>query len=208
MRAPKFISIEGIEGAGKSTIIKYVADLLQTENIEYTMTREPGGPPIAEQIREVLLKQYSATMDSKAELLLMFAGRVQNVEEIILPALEQGRWVVSDRYIDASYAYQGGGRGIATPHIDALVEWLVPNCLPDLTLLLDLPVELGFERVAESRDSKDRIELETLEFFQRVRATYLARAECHSQRIHLIDASKPLDDVKAQVKHSIATLLP
>jgi dTMP kinase len=197
----KFITIEGTEGAGKSTAINYLRHLLADLTCEVVFTREPGGTGLAEEIRKVLLYPSSnEKMNPETELLLMFAGRAQHINHCILPALQAGKWVVSDRYVDASYAYQGGGRGMSMHAIQALDKMVVGEHYPDLTLLLDVPAEMGFMRTEKRSAPRDRIEQEKLDFFVRVRNTYLERAEKDPARIKVIDASKPLDSVQAQIR--------
>lgn len=200
----KFISIEGTEGAGKSTALTFVRSYLTEAGIELVWTREPGGTPLAEEIRQVLLHPTSKErMLPETELLLMFAARAQHIETVIKPALKAGKWVVSDRFVDASYAYQCGGRSVASQHIAMLDKWIVGTCYPDLTLLLDVAPEIGFERTAKRGTGPDRIELEKIEFFTRVRETYLERA-CHeADRIKIIDASRTLAEVEQQIKTAI-----
>lgn len=193
-----FITVEGIEGVGKSTIIDYVKQLLNEASIDHVCTREPGGTDIAEAVRKVLLQKHEEIMSPDAELLLMFAGRAQNIAQVILPALQRGQWVISDRFTDASFAYQGGGRGIPLKHIAELAEWVQGDLQPDITLLLDAPVDIGFSRI-QSRGIKDRIEQEGIEFFERVRERYLVRAAKYPERFHIINANQRLADVKKQV---------
>src|SRR3990167_6081596 len=154
-----FISVEGIEGVGKTTMLPVIRECLETAGIIYVDTREHGGTPVAEAIRHVLLSHYQETMSPDTELLLMFAGRAQNIKQVILPALQAGRWIVSDRFTDASFAYQGGGRGIDNRHIAELAKWVQGDLQPDLTILLDAPADVGVSRV-QSRGAKDRIEAE------------------------------------------------
>lgn len=200
MQQGKFISLEGGEGAGKSTVLQYIKSHLQRAGIQAEFTREPGGTPLAEQIRNVLLHPYTdEIITPKTELLLMFACREQHIKHCILPWLNAGKWVVSDRYVDASYAYQGGGRGIEMEIIKDLDRHIVGNVYPNLTLLLDLPPELGFERAAKRGGGKDRIEKEKIDFFNKVRSVYLQRAKQDPQRIKMIDASLPLEEVEQQV---------
>lgn len=200
MQQGKFISIEGGEGAGKSTVLQFINSHLQRAGIHAEFTREPGGTELAEQIRNVILHpDTDESIEPKTELLLMFAGREQHIKHRILPWLNAGKWVVSDRYVDASYAYQGGGRGIDINFIEALDRHIVGSVYPSLTLLLDLPPELGFERAAQRGNGKDRIEKEKIDFFNRVRNVYLQRAKQDPQRIKIINASLPLEEVERQV---------
>lgn len=197
----KFLSIEGTEGAGKSTALEFIKDYFHQVNIEAVWTREPGGTEIGEKIRDILLStKEKEPLSAKAELLLMFAAREQHLQQVIIPALQKGQWVVTDRFIDASYAYQGGGREISLDDIKALDELVVGGTYPDLTLLLDLPPTLGLDRTLKRGGVKDRIEKETLTFFERVREIYLQRAQENSERIKIIDASKDKESVKQQIQ--------
>ena len=208
MTRGKFITIEGTEGAGKSTALKFIQDYFLQTGKEVVLTREPGGTMIGEEIRNVLLHTASnEIMQPETELLLMFAARVQHVSQKILPALSAGKWVVSDRYIDASYAYQGGGRGISHHHIHRLDRLVVGHIYPDLTLLLDVPAELGMMRAEKRGARKDRIEQERMDFFVRVRNAYLERAKQEPKRIKIIDASKSLVDVQEQLRHTLTEFL-
>lgn len=195
MMRPLFITVEGIEGVGKSTAAHMLHDLLLERNIPVTLTREPGGTKIGEQIRAVLLNLESEAMVSMTELLLLFAARAQHIEQVINPALASGQWVVCDRFTDASYAYQGGGREIAMQKIATLEQLVHSDLQPDHTLLLDAPVELGLQR-AKQRGELDRIEQEQVEFFNRVRQTYLQLAENSAERFHQFDAAKSLDEMR------------
>ena len=201
-----FISIEGGEGLGKSTALEFLTEKLTAAGVEFITTREPGGTEIAEAIRQVLLNPHHETLDAKTELLLMFAARAQNLRHIIQPALAAGKWVVSDRFVDASFAYQGGGRGIEVAAIDFLKAFVVADTLPDLTLLLDAPLSVGQQRM-QARGKKDRIEQEELAFFERVRAHYLARAKQDPKRMHIIQAQHDLAQVQAQISTAIEPLL-
>ena len=202
----RFISFEGIEGVGKTTALQYVREYLNGARISYVVTREPGGTPVAEAIREVLLDRYNEIMCSDTELLLMFAGRAQNIAHVILPALQRGQWVLSDRFTDASFAYQGGGRKISIKYIKELSRWIQGNLKPDLTFLLDMPVSVCLDRV-KSRWAKDRIEAEGLEFFKRVRENYLAQAKKDPKRFRIIRADQELSEVKEQLQQVIDSLL-
>lgn len=190
----KFITLEGGEGAGKSTCLRHIEAYLKARGVAVTMTREPGGTPLGEKVREILLA--SDAVDDQAELLLLFAARAQHIREVIEPALTAGRWVVSDRFTDASYAYQGGGRGLDFAVIGQLEGWVQGALRPDLTLLLDLPVELGLERAGARGEPADRFEQEQVAFFRRVRSAYLQRAAADSARIRIVDASQSLADVQ------------
>ena len=194
-----FISLEGGEGAGKSTQHSHIVEWLSQHGKTVVEAREPGGTPVSEQIRQVLLDTRNAGLNPTAELLLMFAARSQLVQEVIRPALADGKVVVCDRFADASYAYQGGGRQLGSEAV-AGVEGLVLNGLqPDLTLLFDVPVELGMRRVA-GRGAADRFEVESILFFERVRETYLERAAANPHRFRIIDASLDLEQVWQQVQ--------
>ena len=206
MKRGRFISIEGIEGVGKSTQMALVVELLQQRGIDVVQTREPGGTALAEQIRGLLLAHGEETVRPITELLLMFAARAQNVANVIEPALESGKWVVCDRFSDASRAYQGGGRGLPSQVIEALAAQVHPGLEPDLTLLLDAPVDIGRQRAGE-RGESDRIETEKREFFQRVRSRYLELAGQNPDRFVIVDASQSLSKVTAQVTTAVGTLL-
>jgi dTMP kinase len=184
----KFISLEGGEGAGKSTLLAGLQKHLVGQGIDLVQTREPGGTPLGESVRAIVLDPARRDMSAESELLLMFASRAQLVRECIEPALAAGKWVLCDRFTDASYAYQGGGRGMPVERIAELERWATNGLTPDLTLLLDLPVATGRARAA-GRGEADRIEVEADAFFERVRATYRARAVAEPARFRLIDAS-------------------
>ncbi|MGB2359468.1 MAG: dTMP kinase [Porticoccaceae bacterium] len=194
----KFITIEGTEGVGKTTNIEFIQNWLQSKQLAYLCTREPGGTPLAEQIRELLLAPREELVCDTAELLLMFAGRAQHLNQVIEPALTEGAWVLCDRFTDATYAYQGAGRGMGETLISEL-ELIVQGSLrPDLTLILDIPVEQGLKRASE-RSDPDRFELEKTEFFERVRQGYLEIARQYPERCVVIDASQPLDKVQQEL---------
>jgi len=203
----KFITLEGGEGAGKSTVLSAVREQLVADGADVIITREPGGTSAGEAIRGVLLDPaLHGAIAPETELLLMFAARAQHVRETIKPALAAGRWVLSDRFTDASYAYQGGGRAQPLERIAELERWAADDLQPDLTLLLDLPVGIGLAR-ARGRGPADRIELEAQDFFERVRAAYRARAAAQPARFRIIDASQPLDAVLDQVRNAIGEFL-
>jgi dTMP kinase len=202
----KFITLEGVEGVGKSTNIALIETVLGEHGISYIKTREPGGTPLAETLREVLLQKRDEHVDNTAELLMVFAARSQHLQQKILPALRAGTWVVSDRFTDATYAYQGGGRQLSTQVIAQLETLVQGDFRPDLTLILDLPVEVGLQRAAQ-RSEKDRFESEQQEFFERVRAAYLQRARQHPGRYAVIDASVALAEVQQQIREQLARLL-
>jgi dTMP kinase len=203
-----FITFEGGEGVGKTTQLKRTADWLRASGIEIVVTREPGGTPQAEALRQMLLTRDAEPMPASAELLLMFAARALHLENLVLPALARGAWVLCDRFTDATYAYQGGGRGVDTRDIDALVQVVHPRRQPDLTLLLDAPVEIGLVRALErSGSSRDRFEAEQGDFFERVRRVYLERAQREPARIRVIDATGDCEDVFRAIQQALAPLL-
>ncbi|MBL3824380.1 MULTISPECIES: dTMP kinase [unclassified Marinobacter] len=194
----QFITFEGTEGVGKSTQLTNAASTLDQIGVDYIVTREPGGTPMAESIRELLLAPRDEPVNEITELLLMFAARAQHLHTRILPALERGHWVLCDRFTDATFAYQGGGRGVPEERI-ALLETLVQGDIrPDHVIVLDAPVDTGMAR-ARKRGELDRFEQEDLEFFQRIRDAYLARAKAQPARYQVIDASRPLAEVSEQV---------
>ncbi|WP_456377513.1 dTMP kinase [Thiolapillus sp.] len=206
MKRGSFITLEGIEGAGKTTCMAQLRLLMQQAGKEYLETREPGGTKLGEELRQLLLGHKHTGMADAAELLLMFASRAEHLQQKILPALGQGQWVLCDRFTDATYAYQGGGRGIAFSRIQVLEDWVQKGFKPDLTLLLDLPVEQGLER-AGKRSAPDRFESEAMEFFRRVRQSYLDLAGKEPDRIKVIDASLGLDEVLAQIASIVNNFL-
>jgi len=193
-----FITLEGSEGAGKSTSFEFMTHWFQEKGIDPILTREPGGTPIAEEVRDILLKNRDEKMHPDTELLLMYAGRVQNLKSLILPNLEAGNVVISDRFNDASFAYQGAGRGLPIARITELDSWCLGDIKPDLTLFLDISVELGLKR-ANYRSDPDRFEQESIEFFEKIRQGYLMRAKAEPQRIKVIDASGTIAEVQAQI---------
>lgn len=199
IRRGRFITVEGGEGAGKSSNLAFIRDLLEQSGIEVVFTREPGGTALGEDIRDLLLGHKHTGMASDTELLLMFAARAEHLARLIMPALNQGKWVLCDRFTDASYAYQGGGRGIDINRIKQLEEWVQKGMVPDLTLLLDLPVQTGLDRAGQ-RSEPDRFEVEQNAFFERVRASYLQLAEQNPERFRIIDASVPLLQVQEQIE--------
>jgi dTMP kinase len=198
-----FITLEGPEGAGKSTNREYLAQRLRDHGLDVVLTREPGGTPLAESIRELLLAPADEPMNSDAELLLVFAARAQHLAQVIRPALERGAVVLCDRFTDATYAYQGGGRGLSTQRIEQLESFVQGKMRPDLTLVFDLPVEVGLSRAA-ARGRLDRFEQEGLGFFEAVRNTYLRRAGQDRQRYRIVDAGQSL----AAVQEALDRLLP
>lgn len=202
----KFITIEGTEGAGKSTSLNYIKDILQQKDIDFITTREPGGTPIAEKIRELLLDKTNTALCDDAELLLMFAARAQHLKELIIPALQSGQWVISDRFTDATYAYQGGGRGLPWEKIAQLEQWVQGDLRPDATILLDIPVEQGMERV-RSRGETDRFEEEQMSFFSRIREAYLRIARENPQRYYIIDTRPAIEEVYQQLDRVLKKLI-
>lgn len=208
-----FISIEGVEGSGKSTLINAIKDYGQQHNIDICFTREPGGTEIAEVIRETLLNDYRETLHAHTELLLMFASRVQHVHEVIIPALNNGRWVVSDRFLDASYAYQGGGRQVDFSMIDNLSQTFIPDAaLPNYVLLMDAPLDICLQRV-QNRGGLDRIEKESRDFFQRVYQAYQKRKLDEPNRFIVLDATwtpaalnEKVKEILCQIKSMSGTL--
>ncbi len=205
MEKGKFITIDGVEGAGKSTQIDFICQYLSAKGIKVVLTREPGGTELGEKVRELLLSTQTKSMHSDTELMLMFAARNEHIHHKIIPALDRGDWVLSDRFTDASYAYQGGGRGLDISRIEQLESWTLKDFKPDMTLLLDIPVELGMSRV-ESRGEKDRIELEKMDFFERVRQAYIGRSEKYPDRIKLIDSSKEREYTSQQIQQVLDAL--
>lgn len=203
----KFITLEGIEGVGKSTNLKFIAGQLASAGIPFVTTREPGGTPFAEEIRNLLLAPRDERVSSDAELLLMFAARAQHVNALIEPALARGDWVLSDRFTDATYAYQGGGRGLSMEKIAWLETCVQGDLRPDAVFLLDVDVATGLARARSRSGAGDRIEQERAEFFERVRAAYLARAAQFPARYRVIDAARDLDAVQAALAGALATLI-
>lgn len=200
-----FITMEGGEGVGKTTNIQFVADQLRSHGIPFVQTREPGGTPLAEDIRQMLLSPRTENVAPATELLLVFAARAQHLAEVIEPALQRGEWVLCDRFTDATYAYQGGGRQLPQTIISQLEQLVHGHLQPDLTLLLDVSVDIGLAR-ASQRGELDRFEQEKQEFFQRVRQAYIDRAESASQRFRVIDASQSLDAVQKDLANAISHL--
>jgi dTMP kinase len=198
MKKGMFITLEGGEGAGKSTQLAYVRQRLEGAGLPLHVTREPGGTPLAERIRDLLLDHRHTAMAADTELLLMFAARAQHLAELIRPALAAGEWVLCDRFTDATYAYQGGGRGIDPARIAVLEDWVQGELRPHLTLLLDLPVATGMAR-ANDRGELDRFEREQQAFFERVRAAYLARAAREPGRYRVLDAAQSMEAVQRQI---------
>ncbi len=194
-----FITLEGTEGVGKSTQIDFVHRHFQAQSRDVVLTREPGGTPIGEAIRELVLDKTYTGMAADTELLLMFAARAEHIDKVIKPALSAGKVVISDRFTDASYAYQGVGRNLSYARIAPLEQWALQGLKPDLTLLLDAPVEIGLERAAK-RSEKDRFESEKQNFFERIRESYLEIAAREPARVHVIDATQAIEDVQSAIK--------
>ena len=202
----RFVTFEGGEGAGKSTNLEYVRERLAAAGIPLLLTREPGGTALGEQIRTLLLSPDNRGMSSDAELLLMFAARAEHLQRVIIPALQRGTWVLCDRFTDATYAYQGGGRGIPSARIAALEDWVQGGLQPDMTILFDLPVATGLQRAGQ-RGELDRFEQEQISFFEAVRANYRDRACQHPRRFRVVDAALELDAVRQQLDAVLDELL-
>ncbi len=198
----KFITFEGIDGAGKSTHVETIAAYLRSLGKKVVSTREPGGTPLGERLRELLLHE---PMHLETEALLMFASRREHIAKLIAPALERGDWVISDRFTDATFAYQGGGRQLATNKLDVLEQWVHADFQPQLTLLFDVPLEVARERLDKTR-SLDKFEREQQDFFARVRNAYLQRAAQFPHRIRVIDSTKPMHEVNQQLEQLISAL--
>ena len=208
MTPGKFITLEGIDGAGKSTHLLWLEKFLEGMGKSTVVTHEPGGTPLGEKLRSILLDS-SQTMHPETEALLMFAARREHLDKLILPALTKGEWVISDRFTDASFAYQGGGRGLSEDKLDGLEHWVQGGFQPDLTFYFDVTSELGRERLNNRGDgveSVDRFEKEKGEFFDRVRESYLKRARKFSHRIHIIDSSQSLESIRTKLKDIMLTI--
>lgn len=202
----KFLTIEGVEGVGKTTNIQFIKDWLSLHKIPYLTSREPGGTPIAEEIRQVLLTPRDEIVCDKTELLLMFAARAQHIEQVIVPELDKGNWVLCDRFTDATYAYQGAGRSMDSQIISDLESMIQGKLRPDLTLILDIPPQEGLKR-ANKRGALDRFEREKIEFFERVRESYQIIAKRDPERCVVIDASQTLENVQASIKTALEGFL-
>lgn len=198
----KFITLEGMDGAGKSTHIPMIIAMLEARGCEVVSTREPGGTPLGERLRELLLHE---PMHAETETLLMFAARREHIANVIAPALERGAYVLSDRFTDATFAYQSGAKGVSADKVEALEKWVQDTLQPDITLLFDVPVEVSIARLAGAR-SPDKFERESADFFTRIRNAYLERARQNPQRFRIIDASKSLEEVAKEVKDIIASI--
>jgi dTMP kinase len=194
-----FITVEGGEGVGKTTNLETLKQWIQAQGIPYVLTREPGGTPLAEDIRHLLLDKREESVSATAELLLIFAARAQHLQQVIEPALSAGQWVLCDRFTDATYAYQGGGRGMPPAGIAQLETLVQGELRPDLTLLFDAPVEVGMAR-AGKRGELDRFELEQTAFFEQVRQSYLVRARAEPGRFRMVDTDRPLDEIARELK--------
>jgi dTMP kinase len=199
----RFITVEGGEGVGKTTNLQFIKALLEKAGKKVQVTREPGGTELGESIRKLLLNPDNKGMAADTELLLMFAARAEHLAKLIRPALETGQWILCDRFTDATYAYQGGGRGVSAERIRQLENWVQQGLAPDMTLLLDVPVKLGLQRASE-RGFPDRFEQEAQAFFERVRASYLEQARLEPSRYRVIDASRPLQEVQDQIAHALS----
>jgi len=202
MNTAKFITFEGVDGAGKSTHLLWFAETLRRRGLDVLVTREPGGTPLGENLREILLNQ---PMHPETEVLLMFAARLEHIEQVIKPALQRGTWVVSDRFTDASFAYQGGGRGVPLSKLEQLERWVQGDLQPDLTLLFDIPVEVARQRLSNNA-TLDRFEQEQESFFERVRHSYLDRCNKSPRRFARIDASQTQEKVKVKLQEILAIL--
>lgn len=198
----KFITFEGIDGAGKSSHVEWLADLLRQRGLTVQVTREPGGTALGEKLRELLLNE---PMHLETETLLMFAARREHLDKLIIPALNRGEWVVCDRFSDATYAYQGGGRGLDRSKCQQLEHWVHADVQPDLTLLFDLPLEVARERIALASRVLDRFEQERADFHERVRQAYHERAHSHPHRVRVIEANRPLDDIRKSLEDIISS---
>lgn len=200
-----FITVEGTEGVGKTSNMNFIRESLEAQGIEVVCTREPGGTPLAEELRELLLAKREEKVDETAELLMMFAARSQHLQSLIIPSLIRGAWVLCDRFTDATYAYQGGGRGLSMQKIEQLESLVQGQLQPDATFVLDVDVELGLER-ASKRSEADRFESEKVEFFERVRACYLSRAEQDPKRFFVINAGQELAAVQQDIAKQLKLL--
>jgi thymidylate kinase (EC 2.7.4.9) len=202
----KFITVEGTEGVGKSTNIAFIQNLIESRGVELVISREPGGTPLAEELREILLNKRDELFDPTAELLTVFAARAQHLNSVILPALAQGKWVLCDRFTDATFAYQGAGRGLSLDVIAGLESIVQQGRQPDMTIFLDIDVRTGLER-ASARAELDRFESEKIEFFERVRAGYKSRVNSRPEKFLVVDAGKPLEEVQSSILTKFEPLL-
>ena len=202
----KFLTLEGVEGAGKSTALEFISAFLTENGIEFIKTREPGGTNLGEKVRDILLDKTNTEIHSDTELLLMFAARSQHWHELILPTLKAGKWVISDRFTDSSFAYQGGGRGLDLARIRALANWTLDKIQPDLTLLFDLDPALGLQRVNRRGDS-DRFETEKIDFFTKVREVFLELAQKEPARFKVIDSAADIKHTQEQIARILRKLI-
>lgn len=200
----RFITLDGIDGAGKSTNLAFIRQWFEQRQLPVLFTREPGGTPVGEVLRELLLNPNTQA-SLRTETLLMFAARQQHLEDVILPALQNGTHVVSDRFTDATFAYQGGGRGVPLADIETLENWVQGNLRPDLTILLDVPLDMSMSRISQARE-KDRFEQEQAVFFTRVRQTYLSRAAAAPERYAVIDSNRELSEVRISIESTLNQL--
>ena len=203
----QFISLEGIEGVGKSTHLSGMAAVFETQGVPCLTTREPGGTPLGEQVRELLLRPSETPMGGEAELLLLFAARAEHVRQVIAPALAAGTWVLTDRFVDTSVAYQGAGRQLGVERVDVLTKWLLPDLRPDLVIVLDAEVEVAMERIRK-RGQMDRFEQAGMKFFVRARQCYLERAKAEPDRYRVVNTQRPVDKVRAEIETIARSLLP
>jgi dTMP kinase len=203
MNRGRFITLEGVDGAGKSTHVAWIAERLRARGHAVLVTREPGGTPLAERLRELVLTE---PMDPIAETMLLFAARADHVQRVIDPALRTGTWVLCDRFTDATFAYQGGGKGVAAELIAHLAQVSHDGLLPDRTLVFDCPYEVSRERLSRTGRAPDRFERENREFFERVRQEYLGLARSDPERIRVVDASRPVDDIKKIIEEELSIL--
>jgi dTMP kinase len=203
MTRGKFITLEGVDGAGKSSHLEWIAGLCRAAGHDLVVTREPGGTPLGEQLRALVL---DCPMDIETETLLIFAARKEHLARVIIPALNAGRWVLSDRFTDATFAYQGAGRGLERNRIAVLEDWVQQGLHPDLTLVFDLPVEIARQRLERSAGKGDRFEQEDAAFFNRVREAYLWRARDNPHRVRIIDADRPMGEIKEELKEVVSTI--
>jgi dTMP kinase len=206
MKSGKLITLEGIEGVGKSSNLRFIADYLTQHSKDVFTTREPGGTPLAEDLRKILLSDYQEKTYPETELLILYAARYQHIECVIKPAMEKGKWVVCDRFNDATFAYQGAGRNIDIKKIEALDHWTLNGFSPSLTIILDAPVEVAFARIQKHREL-DRFEKEKKDFFERIRQAYLMRASQNPQRYRIVDASQSLSQVQLSLRGILDEIL-
>ena len=204
MNKGRLITVEGADGSGKTTQLEYIGKKIAEKGIPLVKTREPGGTVLGERLREILLGKTDLHIGMNSELLLMFAARAQHLEQVILPALRSGSWILSDRFTDATYAYQGGGRGITTERIEILEQWVQQGLQPDLTILFDVPVQTGLDRTLLRNTEPDRFEIQKVEFKEAVRNSYLERVNCFPERIQVVDSSVSISDVRSQIDNILS----